>query len=86
MVKVDSEPVCCECGCLVGTRSCYLLISHVVGAGGGRLLHGDQGEHLEQVVLHDVAAERGEVLLATPLSANSLPGHYPSATTVKVLN
>jgi hypothetical protein len=32
----------------------HLLISHVIRAGGGRLLHGNQREHLEEVVLHDI--------------------------------
>lgn len=73
-LKLDSELeywcVCLRRGeyqCLLGAGSHYLLISHVVGAGGGRLLHGNQGEHLEQVVLHDVAMAWGQVLFYAPL-------------------
>ncbi len=33
----------------------YLFISDVIRAGGCWFLHGNQAEHLEQVVLHDIA-------------------------------
>lgn len=42
--------------CLVLSR--YLLISHVIRVSGRRLLHGNQGEHLEKMVLHDVTERR----------------------------
>lgn len=33
----------------------YLFIPDIVRAGGSWFLHGNQAEHLQQVVLHDIA-------------------------------
>lgn len=33
----------------------HLFIPDIIRAGGGWFLHGNQAEHLEQVVLHDIA-------------------------------
>lgn len=34
---------------------CYLFIPHIIRAGGGRFLHCNQTEHLEEMVLHDIS-------------------------------
>lgn len=43
---------------LIQTSSwqCYLLIPDVIWAGGSGLLHGNQTEHLQEMVLHDISA------------------------------
>ena len=42
------------------------LVPDVVGAGGGRLLHGGQTQDLEQMILHDVADDSKLVEISAP--------------------
>ncbi len=48
------------CTQFIGWPARYLLISNIIRAGGCRLLHGNQTEHLQQVVLHHITGDRKE--------------------------
>lgn len=45
---------------LFTTFNHYLLIPHIIWAGGSRFLHGDQTEYLEEMILHDISTLRNK--------------------------
>ena len=52
---------CCYCCCWQAN----LLVSHVIGASGDWLLHSNQGENLEEMVLHDITKQGAETVTKT---------------------
>lgn len=54
------------------TVPCYLLIPHVNWAGGSRFLHGDQTEHLEEMILHDISTSRKRTAISVTITLYSV--------------